>query len=516
MISLDIKRIKIMFHINRPHLTYDILTILRNYDISVISMEVYSNVIYLKVPYISEDMIESIRRECEKVYGYDYMEEIDVMSFEEKDIELKGVLNLIGEGVIMLSSKGVVEYGNKIVFKHIENLEVGKYIFEFIDDVDLKNYIERKENNFMDKSIRNKNINISNYRFLLNVDRLYSEDGIFCGYLLTLKEINGDFSYDSLLTFEDIIGEDENFKRIVDIAKLYAYSDASILLTGESGTGKEMFARAIHSESNRASKPFVGINCAAIPEELLESELFGYEPGSFTGANKTGKRGIFETANGGTVFLDEIGEMNYHLQAKLLRVLQEKKIRPIGSDREISLDVRIISATNRNLEKLIEDGNFRMDLFYRLNIFRIEIPPLRNRVEDIPLLTQYFLNVLSHRYSKGNIQIDESARQRLNSYNWPGNIREMQNVLERAVVLSREGPITEEHITFDKTDSFDNLILNYEDLNSAVGTFEREFILKALRENKTIRATAKVLNVTHTLLLNRIKKYKIQDDEWRV
>lgn len=511
---MDIKRIKIMFYINRPHLTHDILTVFRKYDIPIISMEVYSNVIYLKLPFISDEIVEKIKAECEKIYGYDYMEEIDVMAFEEKDIELKNVLNLISEGVLMLSSNGLIEYGNKISFKFIENIEVGHLIFEFIDDEELKNHINSDEKS-PENIIKNKIIQIKNKKFLLNMNPLYSEDAVFCGYLLTLKEFKEDLFYDSLITFDDIMGDDNNFKQVIEVAKLYAHSDASILLTGESGTGKEMFARAIHSESKRADMPFVGINCAAIPDELLESELFGYTSGSFTGASKGGKIGIFEMAEGGTVFLDEIGEMNYHLQAKLLRVIQEKKIRPIGSNKEKDMNVRIISATNRNLEKLINEGSFRMDLFYRLNIFKIQLPPLRQRQDDIPKLTDYFLKNLSKRYNKLNLILNDDAKAKLISYDWPGNIREMQNVLERAVVLTPDSIITKHHISFDKTNTYENISINENDLLLTISKFERELIVKSLNKYKSIRNTAKNINVTHTLLINRIKKYGIKDIEWK-
>lgn len=513
---MNIKRIKIIFHINRPHITYDILKVIRQHDLPVLSMEVYSNVIYLKLPEVSKDIIEDIRKGCEKVYGFHHLEEIDVMSFEEKDIELKSVLNLIREGVILLSRQGVVEYANKIAYNYIENLSRGNKIFNYIDRQYLTSYINNKDNKSTIKTIRNRNIVIGSKNYLLNLDGIYSEDENFCGYLLTLKEIiNEDMSSLNLITFDDIIGKEENFINVVEKAKLFAYSDAAVLLTGESGTGKEMFARAIHSYSDRADKSFVGINCAAIPEELLESELFGYEKGAFTGANARGKRGIFELASGGTVFLDEIGEMNYHLQAKLLRGIQEKKVRPLGSDREIELDIRIISATNKNLNELIEERKFRMDLFYRLNIFSIDIPPLRARKEDIDLLISYFIKNLSKRYNREKIRVTEEARKVLKSYSWPGNIREMQNVLERAVVLSRDGIIGREDISFDKHNGFNKLLYNNHDLNLAVGSFEKEFILKVLKNSRSIREAARKLNVTHTLLLNRIKKYSITENMWK-
>ena len=231
------------------------------------------------------------------------------------------------------------------------------------------------------------------------------------------------------------------------MAEKGALSDSSILLLGESGTGKELFAHAIHQESVRAAKPFIKVNCAAIPHELLESELFGYEEGAFTGALKGGKTGKFETADGGTLFLDEIGDMPMSMQSKLLRVLQEKEIEKIGAQYPLIVDVRIIAATNKNLEELVEQGNFRADLFYRLNVFSIKIPSLCERPHDIDVLTPYLLEKICRRMGKYVENISREAIRKLNKYTWPGNIRELENVLERAVnLIGKEGIIESKHL----------------------------------------------------------------------
>lgn len=498
---MNIKRIKIIFNANRPNLTFDILNVLKSHDIFVISMEVYSNVIYLKLPYMSNELSEKIYKEWENVYGFDHVEEIGIMSFEEKDIEIKSVLNLINEGVMLLSKTGTIEYANEITNDYLGKVEVGRYITEYIQDQDLENLKENNEN------IKNKVVYLNGKNGLLNVDKLFSEEKIFCGYLLTIKELGElNFSVDSYITFKEIIGHSKNLINAVEMAKLFSNSDQSILLLGESGTGKEMFARAIHSYS-RPNEKFIGINCAAIPEELLESELFGYEQGSFTGARLGGRIGIFEACNGGTVFLDEIGELNYHLQAKLLRVIQERKIRKIGANKEVEVDVRIVSATNRNLNKLISEGKFRLDLFYRLNTFSIEIPPLRLRDGDIDLLITYFLEKIKKRYKRSEIYIEKSARDILNGYSWPGNIRELQNVLERAVVLSNGGDILSKHIKLDNEEEY--VYEKDKSLKEAVEDFEKQYIKQTLAQSNSIREAAKMLGTTHTLLLNRMKKYSI-------
>jgi transcriptional regulator with PAS, ATPase and Fis domain len=233
--------------------------------------------------------------------------------------------------------------------------------------------------------------------------------------------------------FHDLIGSSQSFLAAKKLAERISASNSSVLLIGESGTGKELFAHAIHNHSLRSSLPFVAINCASIPEHLLESELFGYEDGAFTGAKKGGKKGQFELAHNGTLFLDEIGDMPLSMQSKLLRVLQEKEVQRVGGQNSIPVDVRIIAATHRDLEKMVEEGKFRRDLYYRLNVIKIEIPPLNKRKEDIKLISVSLLKKLERRFFRTGIEISKEVEQRLMEHSWPGNIRELENVLERAI-----------------------------------------------------------------------------------
>ncbi|MCF6092775.1 sigma-54 dependent transcriptional regulator [Microaerobacter geothermalis] len=305
-----------------------------------------------------------------------------------------------------------------------------------------------------------------------------------------------------------IIGESKIMKEIIQQIRLVAPTDSTVLVSGESGTGKELVAKELHQKSNRKDQPFVTVNCAAIPENLMESELFGHVKGAFTGA-VSNKKGFFQLANGGTLFLDEIGEMPYYLQAKLLRVLQEKSFYPVGSDTPISVDVRIVAATNRDLHEEVELGNFRMDLFYRLNVFPIHLPPLRKRKEDILTLAHHFLDRYKRPY-----QLDEETKTLLTSYEWPGNIRELQNCMERMFILSQGGEITKEHVppeiknkithshaSFNKP--ADEASLNLEE-------HERELIENALMKTKGNQSqAAKLLGITRYTLLYRMKKYQI-------
>jgi transcriptional regulator of aroF, aroG, tyrA and aromatic amino acid transport len=314
--------------------------------------------------------------------------------------------------------------------------------------------------------------------------------------------------------FKDIIGSSPSIEKVKKIAATVSKSNSTILITGESGTGKELFARAIQGLSSRKDKSFVTINCAAMPENLIESELFGYEKGSFTGAMTSGKDGLFKEANGGTLFFDEIGELSMHLQAKLLRVLQEGVIRRIGSNKEEKVDVRIIVATNRNLEEMVREKKFREDLYYRLNVIPIYIPPLRERLEDIPLLVTYFIEKLDRKLNKNISTASMDFIGKLMNYEWPGNVRELQNVIERAMNLCEDKILTQDYLFFDfnreyKLESSKLIIRNDLKLKDLVELCEKEAIVRVMEKSKSIRKSAKVLGISHTALINKIKKYNI-------
>lgn len=312
--------------------------------------------------------------------------------------------------------------------------------------------------------------------------------------------------------FGEIVGVSQAIRAVIHVAKQVADSDSSILLKGESGTGKELFARAIHMASKRRTHVFVPLNCGAIPENLLESELFGYVDGAFSGAKKGGRVGLFQFASGGTIFLDEIAELPMHLQVKLLRVLQEGKVRPLGTNEERICNCRVITATNRNIEEMVQKGLFREDLYYRLNVIPIQIPPLRNRKEDILLLTENYLNKYKRRC--GLIKhLAPSAQEKLLGYNWHGNVRELENVLERALQIAKEDQITASDIIFDGQVDFswqrfpEPAENGY--LKVAAAQREKEVIEQALQTQGSIRKAAKALGVSHTTIANKIKKLHI-------
>jgi two-component system response regulator PilR (NtrC family) len=325
--------------------------------------------------------------------------------------------------------------------------------------------------------------------------------------------------------FENLLGVSPEMKKVFDLIPRAASSKTNVLITGESGTGKELVAKAIHARSPRSSKPFVPINCGGIPETLLESELFGYKKGAFTGA-MVNKKGFFEVADGGTVFLDEAGELPPPLQVKLLRVLQGKTFTPVGGTEELKVDVRIISATNKNLEKKVMDGSFREDLYYRLNVIHIHIPPLRERTEDIPLLANFFLRHYSHELGKHVTEMSAYALDCLMQYPFPGNVRELENIIEKGVALANTSIMLPESLELSKfkitEQARDTGAQRPEiqippegvQLDELLERYEREYIEKALSAARgSISGAAKLLGISFRSMRYRLEKCKMNENE---
>jgi two-component system response regulator AtoC len=309
--------------------------------------------------------------------------------------------------------------------------------------------------------------------------------------------------------FEDVIGHSAPLREVLDVAARVAQYPTTILITGESGTGKEAVAAAIHRSSPRRDAPFVGVNCGAIPENLLESELFGHEKGAFTGAERA-REGLISEADGGTLFLDEIGELPQSLQVKLLRALQERSIRPVGSSQERSVDVRVLAATSRDLVADVAEGRFREDLYYRVNVIHLHLPPLRTRPEDVPVLAEHFLKRHAARLGIESPLLDPALLPILSRYGWPGNVRELENVIERALVLSGGG-VREEHLPPHVRDAqpIFQLPIDSDDLSvkRRLPALERELIAKALERTRGNRTRAsEILDLS-----TRALTYKIQD-----
>jgi len=319
-------------------------------------------------------------------------------------------------------------------------------------------------------------------------------------------------SYGISYTFKNIIGKSPAITRCKELAQKAAESDASVLITGESGTGKELFAHSIHQISQRRKYHFVRVNSAAIPSELIESELFGYEPGAFTGANKKGKAGKFELADQGTIFLDEIGDMPPLLQVKLMRVLQEKEVERLGGKPQ-KVDFRVISATNCNLKKMVEEKKFRLDLYYRLNVFVITLPPLREIKEDIPEIFHHFLKELNQGNRKGVVSVSDQAMSALKDYAWPGNFRELKNITERSLILCKNGRIEMNDLPISVLEE-PNMLIQGElvgtSLKEIIQNTEKRAIMHALQQAKNNRIIASsLLKIHRTGLYQKMKKYGI-------
>jgi PAS domain S-box-containing protein len=452
------------------------------------------------------------------------------ISLIEKNRELKkannfskAVFNSISEGLISINKFGEIILINQAASRMLgveRNQVIGNDIKETLG---LQKPLEKMLNDhkvFNDVEI---SIHKDEKKIYLNLSTrlLLSHSGGIDGFILILRKmksvkkmVNQITGSQAKFKFNDIIGEDQKIKEVIEVGKMISDSQAAVLIEGESGTGKEMIAQAIHNYSNRREQVFFSINCAAIPQSLLESELFGYEGGSFTGASKKGRPGKFELASGGTLLLDEIGEMPLNMQASLLRVLQEKKINRIGGREPVDVDVRILASTNRDLEKEVENGNFRKDLFFRLNTVTIKIPSLRERLGDIDKLVRHFIFVLNKRSNKKIHAVENSFIERLKAYNWPGNVRELENIIERAALLSEDGVITVEQLPTDLKKKNRNFIdENQINLNEfptlALEEIETIMLKKTLDESSTLTEAAKILGVSRSTFYRKLKKYNI-------
>lgn len=373
---------------------------------------------------------------------------------KENSERIETILNTVNEGLIVTDNKGKIILYNDIIEKIFYTaIKPGLYIGDMISIPNISDMINGK------KVYDNMELNLGND---FDEKRLYvTVKPVQCGnsnseILFSFRDQKemGSIAYKLLgdnchLNFDldSIIGSSDSLKKAKENAIIAAKSNFNVLIRGESGTGKEIFSRAIHNNSSRNKNSFIAVNCAAIPENLLESELFGYEDGAFTGAKKGGKPGKFELANNGTIFLDEIGDLALHLQPKLLRVIEYGEMERVGGIKPIKLNVRVIAATNRNIEKMIEDGEFREDLYYRLNVMTLDIPPLRRRVEDITVLVKYFIAIYNGRYGKSIKDISEEAKKTFLMYNWPGNVRELQNAIEYSVNIEESDIIQYESIS---------------------------------------------------------------------
>lgn len=440
----------------------------------------------------------------------------EIKKEKAKTEEIRTILDFIHDGVIAVDKKGKITIYNKMaekIFRKPSEEVLGKNIEFLIPDTKLYQVMNEK------KSQLDALQEIGEIKIATNRVPIIVENEVI-GAVATFQEVNTlmkaelkirkqllEKGHLAFYRFIDIVHKSEKMSKCIEIAKKYSQLDSTILIFGESGTGKEIFAQSIHNESKRKNGPFVAINCAALPENLLESELFGYAEGAFTGAKKGGKVGLFELAHNGTIFLDEISEMPLSLQSKLLRVMQEKKVMRLGDDKLIPINIRIICATNRDLLKEVNNGNFRQDLFYRINILPLFIPPLRERKEDIIPLAEYFLKKYSKLIGKNILGFTHSAVDYLLSLDYPGNVRELEGIIERACAVCEGKYIDMEDLIFKYFEINQNKIKSQE---LSIEEQEKNLISKALTESKgNITLAAKLLGIHRTTLWRKIKKYNI-------
>lgn len=437
------------------------------------------------------------------------------------------IMESLPSGIVVINPRGIIKKINRRACEMLKspgNELCGRSLSNVIGQVDcierVLNYGKgQEETEYYTEHGRHR------FHFTICCRPIMNIEGGMDGAVVIIREIDAVrrmttkmAGYKAKFTFNDIVGDSPAIRHTLEAARSAAATSSVVLITGESGTGKEMFAQAIHNASHRRNGPFVAINCGALPRELIGSELFGYEEGAFTGARKGGSPGKFELASNGTLFLDEIGEMPVDLQPALLRVLQEKTLVRLGGQQEIGVNVRLIAATSRDLRQMVDRGLFRKDLFYRLDVIKLPLPPLRERSEDILLLANHYLKILGEKLGKETRGISPEAREMLQSYSWPGNIRELENMLERILVFSN-GPVLRADwlpnelikTSEEENGQIEDSINEKKDFHRFPYRFERKHLVETLYTNDgNITQTAKSLGVTRATLYRWLKHYRIE------
>lgn len=521
-------KIRLIFK-DRIGIVADISTLIARCALNIVSMEVIREEDRAQV-YAELESTESRtgRQELFEVLGNiaDLIEIrfIDTLPHEERENRFRVVLDNISDGVLSIDHKENITTINHMarVATNSQDQPVLGHNIKILQlpDYALLNCLSGKKYSNIKKNLITAT---GRYEYLATGRPIRDSDRRIIGAVeiakgvKEIKALARSINDPDQISFSDIVGQNPLLIEAIAFAQKIAGTDAVISLRGPSGTGKELFARAIHTVSDR-SGPFVPLNCAALPENLLESELFGYAGGSFTGSRRQGKSGLFEIATDGTVFLDEIAEMPLNSQAKILRVIQDKRVRRIGDSVEIPVNTRIITATNRRLEQLVDQKLFRQDLFYRINVLPIHLPPLAERMDDLLILAEHFLFQLASRLGKQIQSISAEALDKLKQHHWPGNVRELKNVVERAAILSESDCIEVDTILYSHelaggscpvVETQLDRIGPGPNLAAQVAEFEKKLIRSALKEATSIRQTARHLGLSHTALLNKMKKHRL-------
>jgi transcriptional regulator of aroF, aroG, tyrA and aromatic amino acid transport len=522
------KKIQLIFK-DRIGIVFDITNLMLQYELNIRCMEVEQNDGFAEVSVEIENLNGNINTKqlidlFSTLPGIESQAELKRLPQEKRERWFRILFDGVSEGIMSVDSRGIVNAANSVACRLL-NQSYENLVNIHVREISPKNNIllECVEKRIPVSRRKSAVTSTGRVEFYGSANPIHDSQGKFVGAVLLMKDLKEvKAMVDAVMTpieinFDDFIGRDKSVRSLITFAKKISGLDAIVSITGESGTGKELFARAIHFESGRTG-PFIPINCAALPEALIESELFGHVDGAFTGAKKKGKPGLFEAAINGTIFLDEIGDMPPGPQAKILRVLQDGFVRRIGGVEEIPVNARVITATNKKLSEMVVAGDFREDLFYRINVLTIQIPPLRERLSDIPLLVGTFLQRFNRKLQKEDQTIQQEALEKLSNYSWPGNVRELQNVIERASILSDSSEIKAGAIHLNaKPLSCGNRcrsmppVKNDSTLKEMLNNYEIQILLEALNRTSSIRMAAKHLNISHTALLKKIQKHQLRN-----
>ncbi len=500
---------------DRIGISQEILAIFAEQQWDIKAVEIKSSLIYAHL----DDSNLSLNQVCRlltQIDGFISCQQIELLPAEKQANHLKTLLSRLADPIIDVDLNGrilVINQAAALLFK--------KSIAE-LTHAKLQDFLQEDLVKLIESTPCTIETNLLGQSFLVDITPVLVNESI-TGAVLVFKSIHALGKQVAMLqkmsdqNFSQIIGDSSLLKALKEQTLKFAELDLPVLISGETGTGKELFARALHEASKRSSGPFLAINCAALPENLLESELFGYASGAFTGAQRGGKPGLFELAYGGTVFLDEVAEMSPYLQAKLLRFLQDFSYRRVGGTREYKANVRIISASHQNLINLVEKKHFREDLFYRINVLTLHLPALRERKEDIKLLSHFFISQAVLQTNKSNIQLSQPALEALIHYQWPGNIRQLQNILFSAVALSVNNEISVEEInellqqqSQKNEDKSCDEFYQFDDWCSAQNYFEKSLLSQLYPLYPTTRKLAARLKVSHNKIALKLKKYAIK------
>ncbi|KRB90470.1 sigma 54-interacting transcriptional regulator [Noviherbaspirillum sp. Root189] len=514
-------RIDVQFA-DRVGIAHEILAVLARRNMNVVAVEVDSSDVFIDIPELTPDLLPPLREDFMQVAGVGGVDVVDVLPGARRRLHLDTLMAVMADPVMAVDASGSIVAANAAAaaVAHLpENDLHGRTLQALFGEASLHAELVNGKFNALAREVR-----LHGEPFLLEAtpvsEPVDSSLGQTVGGVITLhapRRLGGRLHalQHAGGGFDSIIGESEAIRALKARGARVATVDAPLLITGETGTGKELVAQACHAASPRANAPFLALNCAALPESLAESELFGYMSGAFTGAERGGKPGLIEMAEGGSVFLDEIGEMSLYLQAKLLRFLNDGKFRRIGSDREIKVNVRIISATHRNLRKMVAEGAFREDLFYRLNVLQLEMPALRERPDDILLLARHFIERACTQAQKPICRLNPQACAALVANSWPGNVRQLQNVVFRAITMTDKRMLDVSDLDLPDPHSKLGLmgltgdVVPAEDWEHSMAGFERMLLQKLYPQFPSSRKLAQRLKTSHSMIANKLRKYGI-------